>query len=241
MIHRQAPGTHDDSSGWEIASFSASTTGPRRKAMYWWSDFDRSEVEEEFDLDRSLGSQRRPPVPALGRLAARAGFGRLARLDDFETVCDAAADRGLGLDVTFFTGHMSGPNWAPGWLLDPTAPPPSPHLRQTISGGKIVEGAYRNMFHDRQALAASDSWLATVVGDSKIIRRSGCGTSATSPTCSPIRTRSEAGRQLGEEHDSDDPRPRPGSSGDLRAPSGQPRRGQRVSGRPGFLPRPMSL
>ena len=28
---------------------------PRRKAMYWWSDFDRIEVEEEFDLIASLG------------------------------------------------------------------------------------------------------------------------------------------------------------------------------------------
>ena len=28
---------------------------PRRKAMYWWSDFDRGEVEEEFDIIASLG------------------------------------------------------------------------------------------------------------------------------------------------------------------------------------------
>ena len=28
---------------------------PRRKAMYWWSDFDRSEVEDEFDLIAALG------------------------------------------------------------------------------------------------------------------------------------------------------------------------------------------
>ena len=28
---------------------------PRRKAMYWWSDFDRGEVADEFDLVSSLG------------------------------------------------------------------------------------------------------------------------------------------------------------------------------------------
>jgi endo-1,4-beta-mannosidase len=137
---------------------------PRRKAMYWWSDFDRSEVEDEFDLIAALGlnvvrlfllwDDWQPDPDSVDS----------TRLDDFEMVCEAAADRGLGLDVTFFTGHMSGPNWAPRWLLDPSAPPPSPHLRQTISSGRIVEGAYRNMYHDAQALAASERQVRTVVG-----------------------------------------------------------------------------
>ena len=33
-----------------------------------------------------------------------------AALANLETVSDLAAERGIGLDVTFFTGHMSGPN-----------------------------------------------------------------------------------------------------------------------------------
>ncbi len=28
---------------------------PRRKAMYWWSDFDEGEVREEFSVIRELG------------------------------------------------------------------------------------------------------------------------------------------------------------------------------------------
>ena len=28
---------------------------PRRKAMYWWSNFEREEVEEEFGIIKSLG------------------------------------------------------------------------------------------------------------------------------------------------------------------------------------------
>ena len=28
---------------------------PRRKAMYWWSDFDADEVREEFGVIRGLG------------------------------------------------------------------------------------------------------------------------------------------------------------------------------------------
>ena len=37
------------------------------------------------------------------------------------------------LDVTFFTGHMSGPNWAPGWLLDREGATAARRLR-VISG-----------------------------------------------------------------------------------------------------------
>jgi endo-1,4-beta-mannosidase len=140
---------------------------PRRKAMYWWSDFDRSEVEDEFDLIASLGLDVVRLFLLWDDWQPDPNLVESARLQDFGKVCEAAADRGLGLDVTFFTGHMSGPNWAPRWLLDPTAPPPSPHLRQTISAGKVVEGAYRNMFHDSQALAASDLLVRTVVGQFK--------------------------------------------------------------------------
>ena len=137
---------------------------PRRKAMYWWSDFDGAEVADEFDVIDSLGMdvvrifllwddwQESPDTVSPGRLR------------DLETVCDIAATRGLGLDVTFFTGHMSGPNWAPGWLLDSSAPQPSPHVRQVVSGGSVVDSAYRNMFHDPMALAAERLLLETVVG-----------------------------------------------------------------------------
>ena len=140
---------------------------PRRKAMYWWSDFDRAEVEDEFDLIASLGLNVVRLFLLWDDWQADPGSVVPARLDDFATVCDLAADLGLGLDVTFFTGHMSGPNWSPGWLLDPTAPQPSPHLRQVISGGKIVSGSYRNMFHDPGALAASQLLVSTVVGGFK--------------------------------------------------------------------------
>jgi endo-1,4-beta-mannosidase len=140
---------------------------PRRKAMYWWSDFDRGEVEEEFDLIASLGLNVVRLFLLWDDWQPDSGSVDRARLTDLATVCDIAAARRLGLDVTFFTGHMSGPNWSPRWLLDPTAPPPSPHLRQTISGGEIVNGAYGNMFHNRRALDASRLLLTTVAGEFK--------------------------------------------------------------------------
>ena len=80
-------------------------------------------------------------------------------------VADIAAENGLGLDVTFFTGHMSGPNWSPRWLLGGDLPP-SAHqhwLRDVVSNGKIIDKGYRNMFHDEMALNATRLLLKTVV------------------------------------------------------------------------------
>ena len=90
---------------------------PRRKAMFWWSDFDAAEVRDEFALVRDLGMDLVrifllwddwQPTPASVSCTA---------LHHLEMVCDIAGDLGLGLDITFFTGHMSGPNWALSWLL----------------------------------------------------------------------------------------------------------------------------
>jgi endo-1,4-beta-mannosidase len=136
---------------------------PRRKAMTWWSDFDADEVDEEFALIADLGLhvvrifllwddwQPTPDTVSPTCLA------------DLRRVCDIAARHRLGLDVTFFTGHMSGPNWAPTWLLHDGDARPSPHVRQVVSGGRVVTSAYRNPFHDPEALAAERLLLTTVV------------------------------------------------------------------------------
>src|SRR5690606_6793720 len=69
---------------------------------------------------------------------------------------------GLGLDVTFFTGHMSGPNWAPRWLLS-DAPGDRSRL-QVVSAGTVVQRGYRNPYSDLVALDAQELLLRTVVG-----------------------------------------------------------------------------
>ena len=77
-----------------------------------------------------------------------------AALADLETVCDLAADRGLGLDVTFFTGHMSGPNWAPPWLLGGNEPVPGcPPGRQ---GWRPGRGQLPQPIRRSGALAAAE-------------------------------------------------------------------------------------
>jgi endo-1,4-beta-mannosidase len=140
---------------------------PRRKAMYWWSNFEAGEVRQEFDVIASIGINVVRLFLLWDDWQPTPDTVSSDRLRDFGIVCDAAAERGLKLDVTFFTGHMSGPNWSPAWLLDKTAPPASPRVRQVLTGGKVVDSQYRNMFHDQEALAASRLLLKTVVSEYK--------------------------------------------------------------------------
>jgi endo-1,4-beta-mannosidase len=136
---------------------------PRRKAMYWWSNFEADEVRQEFAVIRDLGMtivrifllwDDWQPTPDTVSAECLRNLG---------TVLDIAAENGLALDVTFFTGHMSGPNWTPGWLRDANAERPG--QRELVSGNKLVEGWYRNYFTDAQALDAQRRLLRTVVSE----------------------------------------------------------------------------
>ncbi|MEM7347837.1 MAG: cellulase family glycosylhydrolase, partial [Chloroflexota bacterium] len=135
---------------------------PRRKAMTWWANFDADEVREEFAVIKEIGMslvrifllwEDWQPTPTTVNMTA---------LDDLETVCDIAQSLDLQLDVTFFTGHMSGPNWAPGWMLLPDEPMP-PGVNQLVSGQQIVDCGYINPYTDPTALAAEELLLRTVV------------------------------------------------------------------------------
>ena len=138
---------------------------PRRKAMYWWSDFDAAEVADEFDVIAAIGMDTVRIFLLWDDWQPTPDAVLPQRLHDFETVCDLAAARSLGLDVTFFTGHMSGPNWSPGWLLDRDSDHyPARNRLQVVSGDRVVDSSYRNMFHDPTALDAERLLVATVVG-----------------------------------------------------------------------------
>lgn len=135
---------------------------PRRKAMYWWSDFDAGEVREEFSLIQELGLNMVRIFLLWDDWQATPEVVNQTALQNLVTVADIAAEFGLKLNVTFFTGHMSGPNWAPGWLLLPDEPM-LPQVRQVVSGGKVVNSGYRNPYSDPIALTAAELLLRTVV------------------------------------------------------------------------------
>ena len=139
---------------------------PRRKAMYWWSNFDEGEVREEFAVIKEVGlkvvrlfllwDDFQPEPTSVSHEA----------VDHLIKVADIAVENGLKLNVTFFTGHMSGPNWAPRWLTGGELPPVVHQhwLRDVISAGKPTDKGYRNMFHDEVAIQAERLLLQTVVG-----------------------------------------------------------------------------
>ena len=136
---------------------------PRRIAMSWWKQFDAGEVRDDFTRVRAIGCDvvrislfwedfQPDPESVDGTTLAH-----------LEVVADAARDAGTGLDVTFFTGHMSGPNWVPTWLLGGDTFP-APGIRPVVLGvAKVVPGHYRNLFTDPVAITASRLLLTAVV------------------------------------------------------------------------------
>lgn len=128
--------------------------------MSMWSAFDDRIVAAEFSLIRDLGldlvrvflfwEDFQPTPDTVSAEAVR----------NLRRVCDIAAERHLKLDVTFFTGHMSGPNWAPPWLLQG---PPAAGARQVVSGGRTVASGYLNPYVDPLARAAERLLLTRVV------------------------------------------------------------------------------
>src|SRR3954454_11517354 len=141
---------------------------PRRKAMYWWSDFDAGEVREEFAQIASIGLTHlrlfllwESFQPSPDRVSPRA-------VGDLRTACDIAADLGLKLQPTFFTGHMSGPNWAPDWLLHPTRPLQKGErqivsLRRATGSKTTIYNTYTEPF----VIEAEKLLLRTVCGELK--------------------------------------------------------------------------
>jgi endo-1,4-beta-mannosidase len=79
---------------------------PRRKAMYWWSDFDAGEVDEEFAVIASINMQIVRIFLLWDDWQPTPDTVSQDCLDNLGIVCDLAHKHNLQLDVTFFTGHM---------------------------------------------------------------------------------------------------------------------------------------
>jgi endo-1,4-beta-mannosidase len=104
-------------------------------------------VEEKFSLIQEIGLKL-VRIFCFGRTGSqKSGALIRAALENLERVCAIANRLAMRLDVTFFTGHMSGPNWVPGWMLRPDQPIPA-GINQVVSGGKVVNCGYANLFED---------------------------------------------------------------------------------------------
>src|SRR5688572_22815338 len=139
---------------------------PRRKAMYWWADFDAGEVREEFAMVRAAGLTHVRLFLLWESFQPSPDQVDAVALSHLRTVCDVASDLGLKLQPTFFTGHMSGPNWAPDWLLHPTRPLQKGErqivsLRRRTGSKTTVYNTYTEPF----VVAAEKLLLRTVCGE----------------------------------------------------------------------------
>lgn len=135
---------------------------PRRKAMSFWQDFDSGEVKDEFSLIRELGLKMvriflfwEDFQPSPHQVSKQS-------INDLLKVADIAHDLGLGLNVTFFTGHMSGPNWAPEWMLEG---PAQPGAKPLVSGGRVRDSGMLNPYTDPKVLGAERMLIERVVGE----------------------------------------------------------------------------
>jgi endo-1,4-beta-mannosidase len=113
--------------------------------MRWWSLFDKAEVADDFARIAACGLDSvrvfltwedfQPAADMVDRDA-------LARL---VTVADLAAELGLALMPTLFTGHMSGVNWIPAWALEGSG---GDDRFRVVSQGRVVEAGLRNWYSD---------------------------------------------------------------------------------------------
>jgi len=140
---------------------------PRKKAMFMWQKFDAGEIREEFGMIRELGLthvrlfllwESFQPDPRTVSTKA---------LSDLVTVANIAEDLKLKLEPTFFTGHMSGPNWAPEWLVSNR--PRHPDERWLVSLGRFTPSANTiyNIYTEPFVLDAEKLQLRTICGTLK--------------------------------------------------------------------------
>ena len=126
---------------------------PGAKGVTLWKNFDIDEVHGDMATIAELGLdvirvfllwEDFQPEPEGVNCCA------LARLTG---LCDAVAAEGLKVIVTLFTGHLSGHNWAPLWLLDEQSQ--RFDNRPVVSKGQRVQGGYRNPVSDPVARKAA--------------------------------------------------------------------------------------
>lgn len=132
---------------------------PRSSAMYWWSNYDCREVQEDFQLLAQTGLRVIRIFLNWEDFQPFPEFISEKPLENLVVTADLAGSCGLKLIPTFFCGHMCGVNWLPPWLLDPTS---SSGSVPTFSGGELTNATVADFFSDPSLLEAQLFQIATV-------------------------------------------------------------------------------
>lgn len=133
---------------------------PRQTAMYWWHRFESEQVGEDFALLREAGLNYlrlfllwEEFQPAPDRVSTRA-------LDRLVMVADLAQAAEIHLMPTFFTGHMSGINWLPPWMLESRQ---APSRFPIFSKGGFRSQAVVNFYGNREVRKIQRSLIREVM------------------------------------------------------------------------------
>ncbi|MGQ9645175.1 MAG: glycoside hydrolase 5 family protein [Thermodesulfobacteriota bacterium] len=134
---------------------------PIESAMDWWHRFDAGAVKEDFSKIQEIGlSSVRvfliwedfQPLPKKISLKA---------LDQLVAVMDIGHEKRLRIMPTLFTGHMSGMNYLPPWMLELSE---SDDRFPVFSEGRKMKNAIRNFYVDREVIEAQKLLVREVSG-----------------------------------------------------------------------------
>jgi len=123
---------------------------PARTAMYWWDDVRPAETDRDMARIADVGLQQVRIFLLWEAFQPRPDRVSDEALLSLETVLGSAERQGVGLVLSLFCGHMSGANWLPAWVVDPTAS----SILRTLSRGRVVPGAARDIYADAALLDA---------------------------------------------------------------------------------------
>jgi endo-1,4-beta-mannosidase len=134
---------------------------PRRKAMYWWDDFDVGETRQEFSEIASWGLDLVRIMLMWETFQPEPFTMSESALRHLGMVLDVAQEYRLEVIPTLFVGHMSGINWLPSWALGSSA---RPEDIPTWAGGQPVPRIAANLYEDAALLRAQCFGVRGVVG-----------------------------------------------------------------------------
>lgn len=135
---------------------------PRKKAMYWWKDFDEKEVREEFGEIRRLNLDVVRIFLDWEAFQPKSDEISSDALKMLNKVLNIAEKYNLKVIATFFCGYMSGISILPEWALDTKG---KFYRHQTLSNGKLTNYPVRNLFEDKLMLEAQKLQIRTVAAE----------------------------------------------------------------------------
>ena len=131
---------------------------PAKKAMYWWKEWDEAEVKTDFARIAKSGFDKVRIFLLWEDFQPEHNKVSIYSLNNLLQTLNIANENGLGVMPTFFTGHMSGLNWMPYWMLEGNR---SNQRFPINSNGKVTGQTILNYFQDsetakRQAFQLSE-------------------------------------------------------------------------------------